>query len=82
MNRIEVIEGKNIEFGGLDGYWLILRDIQTGVLYLSGGVGRFGGTTLLVDTDGKPLVLKKCPECGCELDTDTTSCPECGCPID
>lgn len=34
----------------------VVRDNQTGVLYLSQVVGYSGGLTVMVDSDGKPLV--------------------------
>ena len=37
------------------------------------------GEVLIADSIPNPL---KCPECGCEIPTDSDSCPNCGCPIE
>lgn len=34
----------------------VIRDNETGVLYMSQVVGYAGGITVLVDRDGKPLI--------------------------
>jgi len=41
--------------GGIDGGSEVLRDKQTGVLYLFHYAGYAGGLTVLLDRDGKPL---------------------------
>ncbi|WP_432355720.1 DUF6440 family protein [Sporosarcina sp. A2] len=49
--RFEIIEkqGKMVQFQ-------IIRDNQTGVLYMSHAAGYGLGLTVMVDQDGKPLV--------------------------
>lgn len=50
-NRFEIIEkqGKMVEFK-------IIRDNQTGVLYMAHSAGAGSGLTVMVDQEGKPLV--------------------------
>lgn len=50
-NRFEIIEkqGKLVQFQ-------IIRDNQTGVLYMSHAAGYGLGLTVMVDQEGKPLV--------------------------
>lgn len=49
MSRFDVVESDNA-------YWMVVRDVQTGVLYavLTGYYNK-GNFTVLVDEDGKPL---------------------------
>lgn len=48
-SRFEVVESDNA-------YWMVVRDVQTGVLYaVSTGYYNKGNFTVLVDEDGKPL---------------------------
>lgn len=49
MSRFDVVESDNA-------YWMVVRDVQTGVLYaVSTGYYNKGNFTVLVDEDGKPL---------------------------
>ena len=50
-NRFQVVDKDK----GLDRSSYVLRDRDTGVLYLFHLNGYAGGLTLLVDRDGKPL---------------------------
>lgn len=64
-DRFEVVSRQRISMPEnmlLDGeYWtaigdgIVLRDTQTGVLYLWTKGGNCGGLTVMVDKDGKPL---------------------------
>ena len=48
-SRFDVVEPDNA-------YWMVVRDVQTGVLYaVSTGYYNKGNFTVLVDEDGKPL---------------------------
>lgn len=48
-SRFEVVEPDNA-------YWMVVRDVQTGVLYaVSTGYYNKGCFSVLVDGDGKPL---------------------------
>ena len=49
--RFEIVEkqGKIEQFK-------VIRDNQTGVLYMSHVVGYSGGLTMMVDQEGKPLI--------------------------
>ncbi len=40
----------------------ILADTQTGVQYLYHGSGNGGGMTVLVDSEGKPLLYRRTPD--------------------
>ena len=48
--------------GGLPGNSEIRADTQTGVQYLFHHIGSAGGMTVLVDSEGKPLLYRRAPE--------------------
>ena len=51
-SRFEIVERQKLAIGEIVE---ILRDKQTGVMYLYRRDGYSGGLTVLVDKDGKPL---------------------------
>ena len=53
-SRFKIIKDTNDEYG----YFNIIVDTETGVMYLFRGAGYRGGLTVMVDTDGKPLIYK------------------------
>lgn len=59
-NRFEKVKQENITF---DNGWsmevFVLRDKQTGVMYLAERVGNSGGLTPLLDKEGKPVTTFK-----------------------
>ncbi len=81
-DRIEVLKCEDLGKFGFNGAIVILRDIQTGVLYMHSRIATSGGLTPLINQDGKPLVLRMCKGCGFSLTEGMTICPECGCSID
>lgn len=80
--RIEVVEKNSLETFGLKGEIIIVRDRQTGVLYMHSNIGSSSGLIPMVDVDGKPLVIIKCPECDFEIKKGMMCCPECGYPME
>lgn len=53
-SRFKIIKDTNDGFGYCD----IIVDTETGVMYLFRGAGYRGGLTVMVDTDGKPLIYE------------------------
>ena len=54
-DRFEVVTHQTLASGNYNGAYLeILRDKQTGVMYLYRSVGSGAGLTVLVDKDGTP----------------------------
>lgn len=55
-SRFEKISEESIGFSMST---VLLRDNETGVLYLYAGTGYGGGLTPLLDAEGKPMIQKK-----------------------
>ena len=55
-NRFEIVESQAFE--GTYGHVEILRDSETGVLYIYRRDGSSGGLTVLLDAEGKPVITK------------------------
>lgn len=59
-NRFEVVKKEDI---AVDRWTtmsvLVLRDKQTGVMYIAAGTGKAGGLTPLLDKDGNPMTTFK-----------------------
>lgn len=53
-SRFKIIKDTNDGYGYCD----IIVDTETGVMYLFRGAGYRGGLTVMVDTDGKPLIYE------------------------
>ena len=53
-SRFKIINDTNDGFG----YFQIIVDTETGVMYLFRGEGYRGGLTVMVDADGKPLIYE------------------------
>ena len=53
-SRFKIINDTNDGFG----YFQIIVDTETGVMYLFRGAGYRGGLTVMVDADGKPLIYE------------------------
>ena len=53
-DRFKIIKDTNDGFG----YCNIIVDTETGVMYLFRGAGYRGGLTVMVDSDGKPLIYE------------------------
>lgn len=59
-NRFEKVKQERISFtGGWNMDVFVLRDKQTGVMYLAEHVGNSGGLTPLLDKEGKPMTTYK-----------------------
>lgn len=58
-NRFESIKKEIVSFEGYNMFVYVLRDTQTGVMYLAEQSGNSGGWTPLIDKDGKPLTTFK-----------------------
>lgn len=55
-NRFEVVKYEKVPLARLPLEVFILRDKQTGVMYLANNWGNAGGLTPLLDKDGKPMI--------------------------
>ena len=59
-NRFEIVLDERIMDSRLVGVWLvdtkILKDKETGVMYLFCSDGKGGGLVVLQDADGKPII--------------------------
>lgn len=60
-NRFEFVKHEQVALGNEFTYMdvFILRDKQTGVMYVAHNFGASGGLTPLLDKDGKPMTTFK-----------------------
>lgn len=58
-SRFEAVKQENIAFNGWTMEVFVLRDKQTGVMYIAERTGNSGGLTPLLDKDGKPMTTFK-----------------------
>lgn len=59
-SRFEAVKQENIAFSnGWTMEVFVLRDKQTGVMYIAERTGNAGGLTPLLDKDGKPMTTFK-----------------------
>lgn len=85
-NRFEILKvEKPTDPDGVKMSIHILRDRDTGVLYMynriGAGIDLTGGITPILGKDGCPVSCDICPECGATVSNDATVCHECGYPL-